>query len=922
MPDASEAAPVVPVVPVVELRCANIEEMRAACPTPPSSKDYVDSSASSVTSASEELSNSDGCDSANGDESKPTWTLKMPVRVWREIRLAQILEGANKCRDLGFIVYDQVQSIYRKADHVLAHVEADPSACCELRMASSGFWMCVFVLLEKYVEFGEKWMLEGVPNFSKQEELEATAKKWTLDGLRDRLIVEAGSKFKDAAKGGGQYQTEVGNNAGRKHGFARYVSNRNEDPIKKFDLRSFGPDQRRKSKMQALHLLLRYAGYDGIPPAILELQPPKIEFFKSSNSARQKALRRSWGEMDKPENKAIRERKHSKMRSIFVGARASAPAVAPLVPAVPVGPSPRCSLSIGEADRHAHVGSFNPNPDDNTSDSDVDIDDRPTGAWHTSVGKKKNSVRLEREIDAELEDGNTSYLNEHTVTAEDAESEDRETEGERKLRRLREHRLRERRGDGAPSSTAVSAAPSVAAESEQETAESGPPREALSVEAESMPEPVVESAVERVKRLQAERRAEQERADAEELAQALAAQEAAAAAAPMRDWFAPSEPIQTGDSELDDIGEIITDNDDEDEWDELSDAAAPTGADDEPDDLAAMLEDPENQMEAADSDSHIRAVERQKELLAERVEDETLSGPALKRRLRAERAVNALEKQDQGRPLTKRDQLDLDWFLERVDDDKFEETGEVVLFKKTRVLTVDQIVAKRRKEVEEGQKAERRKERMATRRRKLMADARAKRERHDARVAARMVRLDAERQHVQDVANRRVAKGFERERVRQQEADAKKAAHDERNSKLAQKRNDKAVDKLQKQLAFKSISGPRVAPVPGDPLKLAFRLPKVREAGAPSSAPPRPTRAERMEKRRAVVAPEASPVPAPTLREDQQPRIAGVGSDACVVGYALVPQHSNGTLFDLTKLSAHKRASSNEDDGASKRARS
>ena len=334
-------------------------------------------------------------------------------------------------------------------------------------------------------------------------------------------------------------------------------------------------------------------------------------------------------------------------------------------------------------------------------------------------------------------------------------------------------------------------------------------------------------------RAEFERQQAAEEAEDERLAAEEAAKVAQAAAEQQQ-----QEQVDPSDSEsvtMEDI-EAAVDSDD----DEFDDPVGPVGdAGEEVDDDDAEFFRA-NRMQPIDPEAQAKA---QAEALAASKDDSELSSKDLKRRLRAERAQHALEKQEQGRKLTKRDEGDLEWFMNRVDIDAFEESGSIVLLKKRRELTPEQFLARRKKELDDKAKRAAIEKRKQQRKRALLAKLLEKRKAREARFDKKQAKQTAEREQQLARANDKLKRCLERERQEAQkkkQAEAKAAAAEA--LKLA-KQQETCDEKLAALKSIKEVKTAKAADMGGG--KLLIRLPVVPK----KQEPRKETREERMARR-------------------------------------------------------------------------
>lgn len=592
-----------------------------------------------------------------------TFKLGIPAQQWCETRCAQILAMMEYFCEQGFIVYDQIDAGYKMALRLHAEITIAPDEWKYHHMGSAGFWAIVILQLIKYNEWQE-WCVRHKDATT----LEHCKEAWKMSNLHKLLKYGKGKTFKDKINGGGGYNTGTGD-AGRKNGFSIMVTG-SKDKRRKFDVRNLGTPQMQRKKMATFAAVMAAARKDPLPKGIANREPPDTFQYKLSNSKREQILLEKHA-CQESDIQASRDTFMAR-RAMMMGARAAA------------AKKPRAPSPIRIDGKLAHES------DDDGDEMDVMAGDM------TGIGKKKTQ-RRRPEFDAELDDGDTSYLDD-ACRAPSPTDVDKALEVEAEKDNLLGDLLGDELTQPAPEPTAPPVSQDTAVVVEEEVPPPAP---------EPPAEPA-ESQVEKLKRLQAERRAEQERRDAEELAQLEAAETEAnskkAVPAPsMSSGVGTSKAdsdVSSSEDEDDDFsddgayyeedengeatkrregqagpcnqGDRYTDSEmdgssvnggevgeDEDEWESEGD-----------DDFADFLT--ANKQDAADTEQHERAVEQA-------AQPSQLTAGMRARLIRVKKAKQKLAI---GQQLTQQDQSDLEWY-NKIDLEKLRD-GEVYVPRKKR----------------------------------------------------------------------------------------------------------------------------------------------------------------------------------------------------------------------------------------------
>jgi len=786
------------------------------------------------------------------------WKIRGDAGKWAERRRAQIRKGVELCIDANQygLNHDQLERVMEKADAVLADVVRRPDASEELEMASAGFWMCALVLLQIYETKNRTWVVEGVPNRHSEKDMQQIANGLTLKGMREHLVAFAGTRFKDKASGGGEYVSNVGNNSGNKHGFSNAVT-RADEVQKRFDLRGFGDDAQMKKKLNSLHLLLQEVHYhDGLPKEIRNLEAPQIVFFASSGSRQAKAIERKLrgfgNQIESGEAKHLRNR----VQSVGTGVKTKKPVL-----------GGKTKFSTGQSDLRKlrfEGGDFKL---ESSSDSERECDVEDGG--HTGVARKKTGTRTQ-EYDPEYDEPDNAYLDR---LGELDDEDERETKEQKKKRVLLERFAPGRNAE-------LQAAPTAP------VAEPGPTTKA-DVQAATL--------AAQMEALRAEQAAQMEALRAEQAAQMETLQAGLAVAQDTETVSATPPP-----DDLDEMEAIVDDA--FDEFDE------PIGAIDEcsdecsDDPLVTLLT--QSTLQAADSDSHARAVAERDARSATATREKT----TFKYRIKAERASDALLKKYAGKILTYKEEEALNWFLEKVDVDHFEETGELKVPRKKRELTIEQELVKRRRELETKEARARIEERKALRKQKIKEDLEAAKQRKLETQRRKEERKQADYAAAVDKAEKQKARNAKKEQEKADADAARKRAELERHARAADASYKTATEKLERMRKIHNPGAYHASVDPDDLMKVHVRVPQLKK---PDDAPAPPdlqaqrlARAERFLKRDNVVKATADAYyeqGLPKSRFDEKSFNLFVSARPLV--------NNPSTVYDLSKIHTAKRKS-------------
>lgn len=678
------------VAPSVSLSALTIDDMRRLCPTPPQEEDWEDSSATSKSSSVSSAASAASAEAADEKAAeRKVFKLKIPPMQWGKTRQAQIYAGLGVMRELGFISFDQRDDTMRDVNKCLSTVlwdtVDDPVTWSLQHMASAGFWTNVFTMRAKYIEWGE-WVVRG----KSKKVVDHACEAWTLDNMQNALLGDKSKNFRDADGGDGSYVSQIGNDAGRKNGFNRWVAG-SKDKRRQLDVRPLGSPEKRQLKLNALNLVLREAGLGPLPePILLQLQPEPF-YYDASNSSREQALGRISKEWD--ENIDDREQKHTVNRRVFQPSQA-----------VPTGSSSSGRICIGSRRPPSPIrirGIKAPGTDSDSDDGVIFGEED-----HSGIAKKvyKESKRV---FDAVLDDGDTDYLQEGVRVPSPDKKTDQELADD-KLRAIMdtgrsvqstdvpvtptEAQLAQLAALAAEEATIAAEEATLAAEEAALT--TGQPLVLPLAQAPMLPGP--EDPVAKLRREQAERRAAQNAADQAELEAAMNAQASACTSSSVMPSDTVSDTAESfNDNDLAAMDDLIDDDND-----------GPTGTDpgpsrtleaEEDDDDDAFFE--RNQMQAADPESHARAV-------AEAATTSDSERP-LGIELRLARVFEAQNRREKGMTMTKRMLDDLDWWENRLDKKHFLETGEVVVPRKKKQETPEQRIARIHRESSEKERQKR-----------------------------------------------------------------------------------------------------------------------------------------------------------------------------------------------------------------------
>lgn len=724
---------------------------------------WSENSASSVSSDEEDTYEESESDYSAADGQEPkvrkTWVLTGSVASWAQTRNSQIRELLMVFRGAGFLTMDQVERAHDYAGKMIAVVQVgEPKGHWEESyMASSSFWAKVLAQMMFYQDNGG-WFCQSY----NEEDAKHASEAWSFENLHKLLMGDKGRHFR-VDEGGGGYLTSVGSSAGRKFGFSRLVT-MDDKKRRCLDVRNAGTPNMRRKKMDTFNTVLTEAkltfpSLEELPTEIFKMQAPEVRLFRNCNTARLKKFR---------EIETTYADKTAASAAKFVQSRA-------------------------EMGIHKHV------PKRKERDLVAEM--------HGSDDEEIPGVEYEEEELARMRRRKTGgpsrqpMEHEGEIEAVRAPSPDRMTEEQQK--------------NSAIQAILAARTSQVQAAEPQEPAPEEVAQPATEPQ-EPVPE-VVQPATE-----PQEPAAEPEPDEEDDQIAALEAQLAAAKAAKAAKAVAAraaAEEAARAEAEAAEAAEVASalSADSDSDSDSESMAEAPVASDWEDDDDEMAMEQGEavhmetggagpsqQPLDAAEDDDELDFInqnrqepanpEMQRQVLQQAAEATEAHARNMERLQNSELALQKLER---GEKLTKRDEADLDW-RERLDPLALRE-GRIVPVRRKKQKTWEQIVKKRREELEKQKRKENRRQARDLRREKKAMEkaakmqdkeeaARQRKELERQREQRRRERDEARIQKASDFLNSAIRKKREKEKVRlevQQKKADEKLERARKNNRLA-----------------------------------------------------------------------------------------------------------------------------------------
>jgi hypothetical protein len=731
---------------------------------------WSDNSASSVSSDEEDTFEEESeSDYSAADAQEPkvrkTWVLTGSVDSWAQTRTSQIHELLMVFHGAGFLTMDQVERAHNYAGKMIAVVQVgEPKGeWDESHMASSSFWAKVLAQMMFYEDNGG-WFCQSHNN----EDARHASEAWSFENLHKLLLGDKGKHFR-VDEGGGGYLTNVGSSAGRKFGFSRLVT-MDDKKRRCLDVRNAGTPNMRRKKMETLNTVLveasfTFPGLPEIPVEIYKMQPPEVRLFKNCNTVRLKKFM---------EIEATYEQKTAASAAQFARRQAE------------MG----IRKHVPKRKERDLVQEMHGSDDDEIPGVEYDPEELARIRRRKTGGPSRQPAERESEIEAVR-----------------APSPDRLTDAQQKDSAIQ----------------AMLAAHAGQVQAAQHVPEAPEAPEAPEVAQEPAPEVAQESQ---------ESEVAQEPEEDDEIA-ALEAQLAAAKAAKAAKAEAArvaSEEAARAQAEAAEAASALSDDSDSDSDSESMAGEAPVASDSEEDGGEEMEQDQmvhtetggagPSQQPLDDGDEDLDFInqnrqepanpEMQRHVLQQAAEATEIHQRNMERLQNSEVALKKLER---GEKLSKRDEADLDW-RERLDPAALRE-GRVVPVRRKKQKSWEQIVKKRREELEKQRRKESRRQARDLRREKKALEKAAKMQ--DKEEAARQ-REEIERQRQQ---RRR-----ERDEARMQKASAfltsairKKHEKEKVRLETQQKRADEKLERARKNNRLAVVATPGT-------LMLKINLPK------------------------------------------------------------------------------------------------
>ena len=254
------------------------------------------------------------------------------AKQWATTRVAQVKQLVEDKfqNDLSLISQDEANQVVRDCQAAVDAYKADPNAASGYT-ASHACWA---VLLTQAVvaRRPEGWQVDSC----------AAQAVWNVRRMHEHIREFAGEQF----MGDGMNQVmEQSMTRGTVSGVAHYVVNAASGSRRRTRVDNLGNDEDLKQKARMLHRLLRAAGLDGLPDAIIDLELPTVRTLASTHQQRMRdAICDRWAAGASAKTKAsaaagrvaavlapVVEPRGTAHRWVSMRTSATAPAPAPIV---------------------------------------------------------------------------------------------------------------------------------------------------------------------------------------------------------------------------------------------------------------------------------------------------------------------------------------------------------------------------------------------------------------------------------------------------------------------------------------------------------------------------------------------------------------------------------------------------------------